>query len=78
MSQAKKKDLKSVTGYTRGATEKRNIRASYIVEAPVWKTTYRLLFNTKSTHLHLTPRYNLTRCTNRFTTNHKPNQKQRR
>jgi hypothetical protein len=50
--QAKKKDLKSVTGYTRGATEKRNIRASYIVEAPVWKTTYRLLFNTKSTNNH--------------------------
>jgi hypothetical protein len=52
LSQAKKKDLKSVTGYTRGATEKRNIRASYIVEAPVWKTTYRLLFNTKSTNNH--------------------------
>ncbi|ELR12919.1 uncharacterized protein ACA1_095690 [Acanthamoeba castellanii str. Neff] len=45
--QAKKKDLKSVTGYTRGGGDKRNIRASYIVEAPVWKTTYRLLFNTK-------------------------------
>jgi hypothetical protein len=53
LSQAKKKDLKSVTGYTRGAGEKRNIRASYIVEAPVWKTTYRLLFNNKSTrHFH--------------------------
>jgi hypothetical protein len=50
--QAKKKDLKSVTGYTRGATETRSIRASYIVEAPVWKTTYRLLFNTKSTNNH--------------------------
>ena len=62
MSQAKKKDLKSVTGYTRGAGEKRNIRASYIVEAPVWKTTYRLLFNTKSTHLHPTPRYSPPRC----------------
>jgi hypothetical protein len=47
--QAKKKDLKSVTGYTRGTGEKRNIRASYIVEAPVWKTTYRVLFNNKST-----------------------------
>jgi hypothetical protein len=76
LSQAKKKDLKSVTGYTRGATEKRTIRASYIVEAPVWKTTYRLLFNTKSTHLHPTPRYHPTRCTNRFTTNQ--TKKQRR
>lgn len=47
--QAKKKDLKSVTGYTRGTQGQRIIRASYIVEAPVWKTTYRLLFNTGST-----------------------------
>jgi hypothetical protein len=43
--QAKKKDMKSVTGYTRGDGEASTIRASYIVEAPVWKATYRLFFN---------------------------------
>jgi len=44
---AKKKDLKSVTAFTRGAQERRTIRASYIVEAPVWKTSYRLLLTSK-------------------------------
>jgi hypothetical protein len=44
--QAKKKDLKSVTAYPRGSGESSTIRASYIVEAPVWKATYRLFFNT--------------------------------
>jgi hypothetical protein len=44
--QAKKKDLKSVTAYPRGGEESSTIRASYIVEAPVWKATYRLFFNT--------------------------------
>jgi len=42
--QSKKKDLKSVTAYTQGSGI-RDIQASYIVEAPVWKTSYRLLLN---------------------------------
>lgn len=39
---AKRKDLKRLTVFAQGAGE-REILASYIVETPVWKTSYRLL-----------------------------------
>lgn len=39
---AKKKDLKKLTIFTAGEGE-RTVLASYVIEAPVWKTSYRLL-----------------------------------
>lgn len=39
---AKKKDLKKLTIFTKGKGE-RQVLASYVVETPVWKTSYRLL-----------------------------------
>ncbi|MCI0506345.1 MAG: DUF4139 domain-containing protein [Gammaproteobacteria bacterium] len=39
---AKKKDLKKLTIFAKGKGERR-ILASYVVETPVWKTSYRLL-----------------------------------
>src|SRR5262249_46658078 len=39
---AKKKDARTFTFFARGEG-KRSIRASYTVEAPVWKATYRIL-----------------------------------
>ncbi len=39
---AKKKDLKKLTIFTRGEGRRR-VQASYVVETPVWKTSYRLL-----------------------------------
>ena len=41
---AKKKDLKKVTVFAKGAG-KRRLMASYTVETPVWKTSYRLLLD---------------------------------
>ena len=41
---AKKKDLKKLTIFASGEGE-RTLFASYIVEAPVWKTSYRLLLD---------------------------------
>jgi len=39
---AKKKDLKKLTVFAKGEGE-RTLVASYVIEAPVWKTSYRLL-----------------------------------
>ncbi len=44
---AKKKDLKKLTVFLKGEAE-RTLNISYIVAAPVWKTSYRLLLNEKS------------------------------
>jgi len=44
---AKKKDLKKLTVFLKGEGE-RSINISYIVAAPVWKTSYRLLLNEES------------------------------
>ncbi len=41
---AKKKDARSFTLFCEGAGE-RQIRVSYVLEAPVWKATYRILLN---------------------------------
>ncbi|BAP58221.1 hypothetical protein THII_3924 [Thioploca ingrica] len=43
----KKKDLKKLTVFSKGEGE-RTINLSYIVAAPLWKTSYRLLLNDKS------------------------------
>lgn len=43
----KKKDLKKLTVFLKGKGE-RTINISYIVESPVWKTSYRLLLNEKA------------------------------
>ncbi len=40
----KKKDLKKLTVFLKGKGE-RTLNISYVVEAPVWKTSYRLLLN---------------------------------
>jgi hypothetical protein len=44
---SKKKDLKKLTVFLKGEGE-RTINISYIVAAPVWKTSYRLLLDEKS------------------------------
>jgi hypothetical protein len=41
---AKKKDLKKLTIFTKGSGE-RTVVASYVIESPVWKTSYRLLLS---------------------------------
>lgn len=43
---AKKKDLKRLTIFARGTGE-REIVVSYVVETPVWKTSYRMLLGTE-------------------------------
>lgn len=45
---AKKKDSKQLTIHATGAGE-RTVYLSYVVAAPLWKTSYRLLLNKKST-----------------------------
>ncbi|NUP06602.1 MAG: hypothetical protein HOW73_11155 [Polyangiaceae bacterium] len=47
---SKKKDLKKLTIYASGEGERR-LFVSYIVEAPVWKTSYRLLLDEKGAPL---------------------------
>ncbi len=44
---AKKKDAKNLTIYTNGEG-KRTILATYVVETPVWKASYRVLLDEKS------------------------------
>lgn len=44
---SKKKDLKGLTIFARGQG-KRQLVANYVVEAPVWKTSYRLLLSKSS------------------------------
>jgi hypothetical protein len=39
---AKKKDLKRLTIFAKGSA-KRDVNASYVVETPVWKTSYRVI-----------------------------------
>jgi hypothetical protein len=41
---AKKKDLKRLTIFARG-TGRRSVMASYVVETPVWKTSYRVILS---------------------------------
>ncbi len=45
---AKKKDLKRLTIFTRGEGE-RSLTISYVIETPVWKTSYRVLLYGEST-----------------------------
>src|SRR5690606_4698945 len=45
---AKKKDLKRLTIFSRGEGE-RAITVSYVIETPVWKTSYRVLLYGEST-----------------------------
>ncbi|MEP6835427.1 MAG: hypothetical protein ABJB74_18725 [Gemmatimonas sp.] len=50
LSQARDKDKKPVTISFNGAGERR-VRIGYVVETPIWKTSYRLLLDDKSNHL---------------------------
>ncbi|MCP4697870.1 MAG: hypothetical protein GY862_13610 [Gammaproteobacteria bacterium] len=47
---AKKKDLKKLTVFAKGEGE-RTLNISYLIESPVWKTSYRLLLNEGSSPL---------------------------
>jgi hypothetical protein len=50
LAQARDQDKKPVTIDFTG-TGTRRVRVGYVVEAPVWKTSYRLLLNEKHSHL---------------------------
>jgi len=47
---AKKKDLKRLTIFTKGDGE-RSLTISYVIETPVWKTSYRVLLYGESTEI---------------------------
>jgi hypothetical protein len=50
LAQARDQDKKSVAINFRGEGDRR-IRLGYVVESPIWKTSYRLLINDKETNL---------------------------
>ena len=47
---ANKRETKQLTLFTKGSG-KRNVLASYVIESPVWKTSYRLLLEDNKAHI---------------------------